>query len=200
MKYIFLLVSLVSFTVSGQNKAIINEVKKHQEEQNMLFKTKETSPLKEENRKAFTGLDFFDINLKYRVKATLQRTPQASFFKMKTTTSRVSEERVYGVVTFVLEGKEHKLNVYQGKQLMTQKGYEDYLFLPFFDKTNGYSTYGGGRYLDLRIPDGNTIIIDFNKAYNPYCSYNERYSCPIVPNDNYVNVLIEAGVKAYKKH
>lgn len=200
MKYIFLFVSLISFTVSGQDTTIINNLKAYQVHQNKLFSAKETSPLSEEDRKMFSGLDFFDINLKYRVTATLQRTPQASFFKMKTTTSRVSEERVYGVVTFVLEGKKHQLNVYQGKQLMKQKGYEDYLFLPFFDKTNAYTTYGGGRYIDLKIPEGNTIIIDFNKAYNPYCSYNENYSCPIVPNENSINIPIKAGVKAYKKH
>jgi uncharacterized protein (DUF1684 family) len=81
---------------------------------------------------------------------------------------------------------------------MQQEGMEDYLFLPFLDETNGFETYGGGRYLDLRIPVGDTIEIDFNTAYNPFCAYNEKYSCPIVPRENYLQTRIEAGVKAFK--
>jgi uncharacterized protein (DUF1684 family) len=91
------------------------------------------------------------------------------------------------------------LNVYQGKALMTNEAYKDYLFLPFLDDTNSYTTYGGGRYLDLRIPKGDHLIIDFNIAYNPYCHYNDTYSCPIVPRVNYVTTKINAGVKAFKK-
>ena len=83
---------------------------------------------------------------------------------------------------------------------MQDEEYKDYLFLPFLDDTNGEGSYGGGRYIDLRIPDSDTMIIDFNTAYNPYCAYNDRYSCPIVPRQNYLDVAIEAGVKAFKKH
>ncbi|MBP7982432.1 MAG: DUF1684 domain-containing protein, partial [Kaistella sp.] len=74
-------------------------------------------------------------------------------------------------------------------------GYEDYLFLPFRDETNGKETYGGGKYIDLRIPDGNEIVIDFNQSYQPYCAYNAYdYSCPIVPEENFLPLRIEAGV------
>ncbi len=199
MKQILFLFLWCSGAILAQNSDVINDIKAHQSAQNKQFSTKGQSPLKENDRTSFKGLDFFDINLKYRVKATLKRTPEASFFKMKTTTSRVSEERVYGVVSFKINGKEHKLKVYQGKKLMTTDGYKDYLFLPFLDDTNSFTTYGGGRYIDLRIPEGDQVVIDFNKAYNPYCHYNENYSCPIVPRDNYVPQKIEAGVKVYKK-
>jgi uncharacterized protein (DUF1684 family) len=83
---------------------------------------------------------------------------------------------------------------------MTTEGFEDYLFLPFLDDTNGETSYAGGRYLDLRIPKNDLIILDFNETYNPYCAYNERYSCPIVPRENYIPLKIEAGIKAFKKH
>ena len=83
---------------------------------------------------------------------------------------------------------------------MKEEGYEDYLFLPFLDDTNGEESYGGGRYIDCRIPEGDTIEIDFNKAYNPYCAYNENYSCPIVPRENYLAIEVKAGVKVFKKH
>ncbi|MGB1268462.1 MAG: DUF1684 domain-containing protein [Flavobacteriaceae bacterium] len=194
--FLFLCFSTITF---AQNTEVINDIKAHQLSQNTQFKTKGESPLKEVDRKQFNGLDFFEIDLKYRVKATLKRTPETAFFNMKTTTSRVSEERVYGVVSFKIEGKEYKLNVYQGKALMTNAAYKDYLFLPFLDDTNSFTSYGGGRYIDLRIPKGDQLIIDFNKAYNPYCHYNETYSCPIVPQVNYVTTKINAGVKAFKK-
>jgi uncharacterized protein (DUF1684 family) len=199
MKHILLLFLCYSSVIIAQDSEAIKEIKAHQSSQNTQFKTKGESPLKEVDRKRFDGLDFFEIDLKYRVKATLERTPETTFFKMKTTTSRVSEERIYGVVTFKIEGKEYQLNVYQGKQLMTNEAYKNYLFLPFLDDTNSFTSYGGGRYLDLRIPKGDQLILDFNKAYNPYCHYNERYSCPIVPNENYIAVKINAGVKAFKK-
>lgn len=118
---------------------------------------------------------------------------------MKTTTDRLSKERIFGVVSFELKGKLFELNVYQGEELMQTDGFEDYLFLPFLDNTNGASTYAGGRYIDLRIPKNSTIEIDFNSAYNPYCAYNEKFSCPIVPRVNYIDLRVEAGVKDFKK-
>ena len=66
------------------------------------------------------------------------------------------------------------------------------------DKTNGKESYGGGRYLDLEIPEDKIIILDFNKAYNPYCAYSDRYSCPIPPIENHLDVAINAGFKAFK--
>ena len=195
MKLILYLSFLFTLSLYAQDSKVIKEIKLHQLEQNILFQTKGKSPLKEVERKYFKDLPFFDIDLSFRVEATLTKTPSTSFFQMKTTTDRLSDERVYAVLSFVLKEKEYHLNVYQGEQLMMQKGYEDYLFLPFLDDTNSETTYGGGRYLDLRIPNGNKIIVDFNKAYNPYCYYNSRYSCPIVPSENYVPLKITAGVK-----
>ncbi len=197
MKVIFYLMIINSSFLLSQNEKFIEGIKMHQFEQNMYFKTKGKSPLTESERKKFIQHDFFKIDLKYRVEAILKRTPNTSYFNMKTTTDRLSEERIFGTVSFMLNGKKHILNVYQGKQLMTQKGFEDYLFLPFLDDTNSETTYSGGRYLDLRIPNGNKIIIDFNKAYNPYCLYNKKYSCPIVPSENYIASKVMAGVKNY---
>ena len=96
--------------------------------------------------------------------------------------------------------KNYKLNIYQNVELIKKEGYEDNLFLPFLDNTNGEESYAGGRYVECTIPEGNIMIIDFNQAYNPYCAYNSKYSCPIVPRDNYVDVDIKAGVKGYDKH
>ncbi|WP_317197077.1 MULTISPECIES: DUF1684 domain-containing protein [Maribacter] len=169
-----------------------------QEELNAEFKNPESSPLPDRFRIDFESLEFFEPDTNYIVEAELVRTPEALPFSMPTTTGRESTEVVYGIAKFTLNGKDHKLEIYQSPELITQAEYEDYLFLPFTDNTNGEETYGGGRYLDLRIPKGNKIILNFNKAYNPYCAYNKKFSCPIVPKVNNLDTEIKVGVKAFE--
>lgn len=170
-----------------------------QSELNSEFKDPEESPLPDRYRKDFEGLDFFSPDTNYIVKANFVRTPEALPFLMPTTTDRKSTEVVYGVAKFELKGKKYELEVYQNPELIQKEGFEDYLFLPFTDNTNGVQTYTGGRYLDLRIPDGDTIVLDFNRAYNPYCAYNKKYSCPLVPSINNLNTQVLAGVKNFNK-
>ena len=178
---------------------VLKDILKFQDNMNEEFKNPETSPLPDRYRKDFEGLAFFEPNTNYVVKAKLVLTPEALPFLMPTTTDRKSEEVVYGIAHFQLNGKEHRLEIYQNKELMLQEEHKDYLFLPFTDKTNGEETYSGGRYIDLAIPNGDSIIIDFNKAYNPYCAYNKKYSCPIVPNVNAMDTRVMAGVMDFKK-
>ncbi len=166
---------------------------------NEEFKNPETSPLPDRFRKDFESLDFFSADTSYVVEAKFIRTPDAIPFLMPTTTDRKSKEVVFGVAHFSLNGSVHQLEIYQNEELILEEGYEDYLFLPFTDLTNGDETYGGGRYLDLSIPSGNTILLDFNKAYNPYCTYNKKFSCPLVPGVNDLKTRVEAGVKDFKK-
>jgi hypothetical protein len=200
MKYYLLsiLILLCSLSCAQKNNNVKGETE-FQREINSEYKDASKSPLKEKDLKTFKGLDFFKFDSTYVVTATLKKTPDTEYFNMKTTTTRMSKERVFGVLTFQIKGKSYQLNVYQGQDLIKKEGYEDYLFLPFLDDTNGEGSYGGGRYIDLRIPTGDTIVIDFNSAYNPYCAYNEKYSCPIVPRDNYIETEVKAGVKAFKK-
>lgn len=212
MKQLFLV--LVLFTLGCKEKryhdqvqgkmavvesSSLEDIVQFQKKMNEEFKDPETSPLPDRFRKDFTTLDFYKPDTTYRVTAKFTRTPEALPFLMPTTTERQTEEVVYGVVTFILNGRNHKLEVYQNQELMQQEKYRDYLFLPFADLTNGEETYGGGRYLDLTIPDGDSILLDFNRAYNPYCAYNPKYSCPLVPKQNRLDIEILAGVKAFKK-
>ena len=170
-----------------------------QKEMNEFFKDASISPLKEKDLKNFKGLDFFDFDSSYVVNAALTRTPEEKSFKMKTTTDRLPEYVKYGIVTFDLFGKSYNLNIYRNLDIINKEGYQDYLFLPFLDDTNGFESYGGGRYIDLDITEEDNLVIDFNSAYNPYCTYNEKYSCPIVPRENYLSIKINAGVKAFAK-
>lgn len=87
--------------------------------------------------------------------------------------------------------------MYQNLDLIKKPGFKDYLFLPFTDMTCGDESYLGGRYIDMKMPTSKWITIDFNKAYNPYCVYNDNYSCPIVPSENHLDIEIKAGVKKF---
>jgi uncharacterized protein (DUF1684 family) len=171
------------------------EINAFRAELNRDFANPESSPLEEEDREKFEALEFFPIDLEYRIKARFVRTPDQQPFEMITTTDRRPVYEKYGECHFEIEGRAFVLEVYQSHRLREKDGYENYLFLPFKDHTNGSASYGGGRYIDLRIPEGETIIIDFNQSYNPYCAYNYRYSCPLVPEVNHLEVPIPAGVK-----
>lgn len=181
-------------------------LKEHQEDvlayQEMLngdYSNPDKSPLLEEDFNQFKTLPFFPIDIDYKVEAKLIRTPDEKPFEMPTTTDRRPMYVKYGEFHFTMKGKEHQLDVYAGLQIQKMKGYEDYLFLPFTDETNKSTTYGGGRYLECRAPKkGDKVILDFNKAFNPYCAYNHKYSCPIVPKQNHISQEVTAGVM-YKK-
>ena len=118
---------------------------------------------------------------------------------METSTVHRPLYRKYGELRFVLNGQALHLSVYQSTDLLKRPGFEDYLFVPFTDLTNGHGSYGGGRYLDLRIPPAGSpggLTLDFNRAYNPSCAYNHGYSCPVPPAENRLAATIPAGVRS----
>jgi len=150
--------------------------------------------LNQEEINQFQGLSYFEVDTTFRLTATFTIS-KGKKFKMPTSTERLPVYRRFGYVDFEIDDKSHRLTVYQNMELKKNKEFKDYLFVPFRDSTSNYETYGGGRYLDLRIPKGNTIILDFNRVYNPYCVYSHRYSCPIPPTENTLKVPIRAGEK-----
>ena len=148
-------------------------------------------------------LHFFDVDANYRVMAKFEKVQTAQWFEIPTSGKIKKVFRVYGVLSFTINDTSVKLNLYQSQGLMGSDQYKDYLFLPFTDATNGYETYESGRYIDLKTTDikNNEVIIDFNKAYNPYCAYiTGVYNCPIPPPENQLTVVIRAGEKLYDKH
>ncbi|RYZ18548.1 MAG: DUF1684 domain-containing protein, partial [Chitinophagaceae bacterium] len=107
----------------------------------------------------------------------------------------------YGKIHFVIHDSTCTLTVYRSKRLMQTEEYKNHLFIPFTDANTGTATYEGGRYIDVSIPDirDGKILIDFNKAYNPYCCYTTGYNCPIPPKENTLPVAINAGEMKYTK-
>ncbi len=198
MRYFYVIVFLIS-AVSGIAQIPFDRqsVLDFQHDLNADFKNTDKSPLPKNDLAGFSGLDFFAADSTFFVNAKFIRTPDAKPFEMQTTTNRLPVYVVYGTLHFELHGTPCKLNVYQNVAFADKPGFEDSLFLPFSDLTNGNETYIGGRYIDVKIPNGNTMAIDFNKAYNPYCAYNPRYSCPKIPLENDLQVEVKAGVKKY---
>ena len=193
----FLLITSLGFT---QSEALVLESLQAQIKLNSEFANPETTILTPEDFRTFKELDFYPIDEKYIVNARFVRTPDEKPFLMPTTTARTPEYVKYGEAHFSIDEKEFVLSLFKNTQPYNEPGYEEYLFLPFTDLTSGDGSYGGGRYLDQRIPEGDTFVIDFNKAYNPYCAYNPKYSCPIPPKENDLLNRIEAGVKNFGKH
>jgi uncharacterized protein (DUF1684 family) len=162
------------------------------------FLTSKNSPLQKDD---LNHLRFFAPDSTYRVTAVFKRIQKSRPFEMPTYSDMNKTYVKYGQLKFRLHGKKQSLTVYRSLSLQSLPQYRDYLFLPFKDKTNGIDSYGGGRYIDLRTGDikNNTVVLDFNKAYNPYCAYSEGYHCPIPPLDNHLTASIEAGEMNFEK-
>lgn len=192
----FLVLFFVNFCFS-QSKFSKADAEKFQKTINSEYADPKTSPLMESDLKTFKTLDFYPINEKYFVNARFEKAKNEKVFEMKTTGTRTPQYIKYGTLFFTIDGVALKLNVYRNIELSKTKEYKDHLFLPFSDLTSGKESYIGGRYIDLKVPKGNKIAIDFNQAYNPYCAYNHKYSCPLVPLENDLKVEIKAGVKTF---
>jgi len=162
-----------------------------------IFSNPETSPLLPDDAARFDSIARYPFNPKYRIKATWEPAEGAKPQSVKTTTEARRRMQKAGVLKFEVGGEKISLPVYRDLTAARMKVEDPWLFLPFTDLTNGSETYGGGRYIELNESDlrGESAVIDFNVAYNPYCVYNPKYSCPIPPAENHIPVKIEAGAR-----
>ncbi|MGS0747011.1 DUF1684 domain-containing protein [Halpernia sp. GG3] len=193
--YSFILLLIITCAAPTKKSKIAN-IQKFQKDLNIEYQNPKETPLRGDNFKKFTVHPFFPINLKYRIKADFTKLTNSPSFEFPTSSGKTKTYKAYGKAIFKLEEKNYTLIIYQSQDLMKKAGLEDYLFMPFHDLTNSHETYGGGKYLDLRIPKSGKIILDFNQSYQPFCAYNPYdYNCPIVPKENSLPVRIEAGVK-----
>lgn len=143
---------------------------------------------------------FFKPNINFKVTAFVTRIFDSIGFIMKTSGTKQKKFFRYGELNFKINTKQQKLIIYSSNIIADTNQINEYLFLPFTDNTSGNESYGGGRYLDFKVKDiqNNSLIIDFNKAYNPYCAYASGYNCPIPLRENHLKINIYAGEKLYK--
>lgn len=146
------------------------------------------SPLTKEQKKDFKGLIYFPENESLRLEVLVDEFADKPTFEMQTSTGSVQIYQKFGKFKFTVEDAEVELTIYQS---------EHGFFLPFVDSLANQETYPAGRYLEPDALAGNRFIVDFNLAYNPYCAYNEIWSCPITPAENRLKVPIRAGEKLF---
>ena len=144
---------------------------------------------------------FFPVNANYNISGAFEKITDTTDITMKTSDGKTKHYFKYGRVNFTIAGNACKLFLYQSRDLMKTEKYKDYLFIPFTDSTTGDQSYGSGRYLDFFISDihNNSLQVDFNKAYNPYCAYTTGFHCPVPPKENNLPVAIKAGEMAFGK-
>ena len=200
---IILCVLSVLFSCNSEGKRALIGKTEYQQKLNASYKDASKSPLKKKDLKGFKGLDFFPVDSIFIVTATLVKTKNAPTFEMATTTDRKPLYKEYGTLNFTLKGTACELTIYRSQDDLRDEKYKDYLFLPFTDATSSNESYGGGRYMDVMTTSENTdgtIELNFNNTYNPYCAYNAKYSCPLTPRKNHLDIEIKAGIMVFEKH
>lgn len=186
----------LGWVMAQSEEELINEIKDFQKELNHHYTDKETSPLKKKERRKFKGHRFFEIDLNYRVTANVVIIENPDTIVMPTSAGTEKKYLRYARLDFKINGTQCQLIAYQ----RAKEGHKEYLFIPFRDGTSGTDSYGGGRYIDLDMPIGEEVVLNFNLAYNPYCAYTSGWFCPLPPAENTLNVEIKAGLKVPHDH
>ena len=166
----------------------MTELEAFRAEKNGFFGSHLQSPLTREQKMKFQGLNYFPENAALRLEVKVDEFPMKETFEMQTSTGDAQVYEKFGRFHFMVDGEEAELTIYQ-----SQHGF----FLPFVDSLANHETYPAGRYLEPEPLPGGHFFVDFNIAYNPYCAYNEQWSCPITPAENRLKVAVRAGEKLF---
>jgi uncharacterized protein len=170
------------------------QLQKEREEKDLFMRNSDESPFAKAEEK-FTSLKYFEPDLTYKVNAKLIEIPSKKMVLLFTSSGEEERYLEYAFAEFELNGQKNKLLIFELVEPGATKGT---LFLAFADNTSANETYGAGRYLDIKkVPAATSIVLDFNKAYNPYCAYNNNYTCPFPPKENFLNIAIYAGERKY---
>lgn len=182
-------------TGADNEEVYVDKIERERDRQYKYLRFNIDSPLTEEQKKALGELDFFSIDPSYRVRAKMIPVDDRKMMEIPMTDGSVEKYLKHSYAEFQLKGQTIRLLLLQAARESDKRNF----FLAFADATSGESTYGGGRYINLRQDGKNSITIDFNLAYNPYCAYNPEYACPLPPKENILEIRVEAGEKDYIK-
>jgi uncharacterized protein (DUF1684 family) len=188
-----LLIVLVSimynFNRSDDPESYREEITELREETERFMRYAEDSPF-HDAAITFNGLRYYEPDLSYKITARFREIEDRQIITLPTNDNKKEEYLTYGYATFDVNDTTEEVLILENVE-------EEKFFLPFGDATSAGETYGAGRYLDVTHRGGRTIVLDFNKAYNPYCAYVETFSCPLPPRENLLSVAIRAGEKMY---
>lgn len=190
------IIGFIFYSLSGgqSDEEYIQVIEKTREEKNALLKSGDESPFAD-STETFTALKYFPPDSKYRLTANLVSIDSKKVISLPTSDGKEQKYLEYAFATFSLDGVENKLLLLEVMDMGSQRGK---LFLAFADATSADETYGAGRYLDIKkVPGATSITLDFNLAYNPYCAYSDKFSCPFPPKENILKIAIRAGEKNY---
>ena len=185
-------------TPSITNPAYVSEMDEYSQAEQLKL-VSPGGPLTEET---VSGISYFSSDEKYKVIAGFQKIKADSVTVIPTYSGKKKDYIEFANLSFDIDGKQQNLKAFKGLQSMRVPQYKNKMFIMFKDLTNGETSYGGGRYIyiDESKIEGNTLEIDFNKSFNPFCAYSDGFSCPIPPPENHLSIAINAGEKAFKGH
>jgi uncharacterized protein (DUF1684 family) len=167
-------------------------IEKIRKEKDNFMKKDPQSPLTPKQKKKFKKLSYFPYDPKYRFEGAIEEFPEKSTIEIGTSKGDIRQYRLFGKFPFEIDDQSLALHIFQSLD-------ETHFFVPFIDETANKETYGAGRYLELEKEGPESWVLDFNLAYNPFCAYNDSWSCPLVPPINRLPVRVEAGEQVFDK-
>ncbi len=194
LAFVVAVIIFYSYSGGGSDESYFDELTKERQAKNDFLQSGDESPFGNE-KKNFKSLNYFAPNLNYRISARLVPIERKKAIALPTSDGIEKKYLEYAYAQFEINGESCKLLILE---IMDDGPYRGTLFLAFADATSATETYGAGRYIDLKkTPGASSIVLDFNKAYNPYCAYSDNYSCPFPPRENTLKPAIRAGEKKY---
>lgn len=195
LAFLIVLAAVVYAMSGGETPEMYQErIEKERERQFKFLKYNADSPMDEEQKKTLISLDYYPIDPSYKIRARLVPVEKKVMLQIPMTDGTLERYIKHSFAEFELHGSSHRLLLLQAADEPDPRKF----FLAFADDTSGKETYGGGRFLDVRKDGQSTITIDFNLVYNPYCTYNPDFACPIPPKENLLSIPITAGEKNYE--
>ncbi|MFN8842073.1 MAG: DUF1684 domain-containing protein [Chryseotalea sp.] len=192
---IALVIILYTLNSDSTSEGYASAIEKERKEKDDFMRNSSESPFAD-SVSSFTGLHYFPPDEKYRVVAQLKPIENKKTIQLGTSDGLQKTYLEYALAEFSIDNKKCSLLIVE---MMDMGPFRGTLFLAFADATSANETYGAGRYLDIKkVPGSTSITLDFNKAYNPYCAYNDSFSCPFPPQQNILDVAIVAGEKRYR--
>lgn len=179
------------------NHAYAHEIEAIRQQKDRFFRASPESPLSYDDRRSFDGLRYFSPDASWRIEATVEPSLR-TIVEIQTSHEHIRQYERYAFLHFTVGRTVLRLTAFRPLQTHAHSHDDEIaLFVPFRDALAGQETYGAGRYLDVEASEGETLILDFNLAYNPYCAYSDQYVCPMTPPENVVSIPVRAGEKIF---